>query len=181
MGHPNEELVRKGYTAFLSGDMTTMDQLLADDVVWHSPGRNQLAGTFTGKPAVFENFQKVFELTGGTFKLEIHDVLANDEHAVVLVRATGEKDGRKLDKIVTKVLSTEFSLEPDSPLPLTVKGSELKPAESKGELLFDRELGQVVSSASSIQIVGELTLVINNMELPSKLDLKIETSMQPRP
>ena len=97
MGHPNEELVRKGYTAFLSGDMTTMDQLLADDVVWHSPGRNQLAGTFTGKPAVFENFQKVFELTGGTFKLEIHDVLANDEHAVVLVRATGEKDGRKLD------------------------------------------------------------------------------------
>jgi hypothetical protein len=92
-----------------------------------------------------------------------------------------EKEGRKLDKIVTKVLSTDFSLAADSPLPLTVKGSDLKPAESKGELLFDRELGQVVSSTSSVQIVGEITFVTNNMELPSKLDLKIETSMQPRP
>lgn len=92
-----------------------------------------------------------------------------------------EKDGRKLDKITSKVLSTDFSLEADSPLPLTVKGSELKPAESKGELLFDRELGQVVSSTSSVQIVGDITFVINNMELPSKLDLKIESSMQPRP
>jgi hypothetical protein len=92
-----------------------------------------------------------------------------------------EKDGKKLEKIVTKVLSTDFSLEADSPLPLTVKGSDLKPAESKGELLFDRELGQVISSTSSVQIVGDITFVINNMELPSKLDLKIETSMQPRP
>jgi hypothetical protein len=92
-----------------------------------------------------------------------------------------EKDGRKLDRIITKVLATEFSLEADSPLPLTVKNSELKPAESKGELLFDRELGQVVSSNSSVQIVGDITFVINNMELPSKLDLTIEASMQPRP
>jgi len=91
-----------------------------------------------------------------------------------------EKDGRKLDRIVTKVLSTEFSLEADSPLPLTVKGSELKPAESRGELLFDREMGRVVSSTSFVQIVGDITFVINNMELPSKLDLKIETTMQPR-
>lgn len=97
MGHPNEELVRKGYAAFLSGDMATMDQLLADDIVWHAPGRNQLSGTFNGKQEVFASFQKVFELTGGTFGLEIHDVLANDEHAVVLVRATGERDGKKLD------------------------------------------------------------------------------------
>jgi uncharacterized protein len=97
MGHPNEELVRKGYDAFLSGDMSALDQMFADDIVWYAPGRNQLSGTFKGKEEVFASFQKVFELTKGTFKLEIHDVLANDEHAVVLVRATGEIDGRKLD------------------------------------------------------------------------------------
>ncbi len=39
----------------------------------------------------------MFELTGGTFKLDIHAVLADDEHAVVLARATGEREGRKLD------------------------------------------------------------------------------------
>ena len=97
MAHPNEDLVRRGYAAFASADMATLDELFADDIVWHAPGRNQLSGDFVGKPAVFGTFAKVAELTGGTFALEIHDVLANDTHAVALVRVTGERDGRRLD------------------------------------------------------------------------------------
>ena len=97
MTHPNEDLVRKGFAAFSSGDMATLNELFADDIVWHSPGRSQLSGDYRGKPAVMGFFQKTFELTGGTFKLEIHDVLANDTHGVALVRATAELEGRKLD------------------------------------------------------------------------------------
>jgi ketosteroid isomerase-like protein len=97
MAHPNEELIRKGYEAFLSGDMEALSGLLADDIIWHSPGRNQLSGDFRGKEEVFATFAKLIELTGGTFNLEIHDVLANDTHAVVLARATGEREGMKLD------------------------------------------------------------------------------------
>jgi ketosteroid isomerase-like protein len=104
MAHPNEELIRKGYEAFGSGDMATLDELFADDIVWHAPGRNQLSGDYRGKQEVFAQFQKVMELTGGTFKLEIHDVLANDEHAVVLVRATGQIEGRTLDDNGVQVL-----------------------------------------------------------------------------
>ena len=89
-----------------------------------------------------------------------------------------EKDGRTLDRITTKVQSVEFALEPGSPLPFTVKESALKAAETKGELLFDRKLGRTVKSSSSIQIVGDMTFVINGMELPSKLDLKIETETE---
>lgn len=37
------------------------------------------------------------EHTGGTFKLEIHDLLANDEHGVVLVTLTGERRGKSLN------------------------------------------------------------------------------------
>ena len=90
-----------------------------------------------------------------------------------------EKDGKTLDKITTKVLSVDLTLE-DSPLPLTIKSTDLKPAESKGELLFDRKLGMTVSGSSSVRIVGDITFVINNMELPSKLDLKMETTSQPK-
>src|SRR5713226_7362004 len=97
MAHPNEELMRRGYEAFLGGDLGALNDLFADDIVWHVPGRNQMAGDFAGKDAVFGQFAKLMELTGGTFKLEIHDILANDTHAVVLVRATAEHDGRKLD------------------------------------------------------------------------------------
>lgn len=95
--HPNEELLRKGYDAFGKGDMDTIRELFADDIVWHAPGKSPLAGDHKGVDAVLENFGKVFEMTGGTFRLEIHDILANDEHAVVLVRAQGERDGKKLD------------------------------------------------------------------------------------
>jgi ketosteroid isomerase-like protein len=97
MAHPNEDLVRRGYQAFMSQDMATLGELFADDIVWHAPGRNQVSGTFRGKDEVFGTFQKVGEMTGGTFKLEIHAVLADDEHAVVLARATGQREGRTLD------------------------------------------------------------------------------------
>jgi hypothetical protein len=90
-----------------------------------------------------------------------------------------EKDGKKLDKITSKVLSVDLTLE-DSPLPLTIKSTDLKPTESKGELLFDRKLGTTVSGSSSVRIVGDITFVINNMELPSKLDLKMDSSSQPK-
>ncbi len=92
-----------------------------------------------------------------------------------------EKDGRTLDRISTKVLSVDYALEPGSALGLTLKESALKPAESKGEILFDRQKGQIVSSSSSIKIVGDITFVVNGKELPSKLDLKMENGTQIRP
>jgi ketosteroid isomerase-like protein len=97
MAHPNEEVIRRGFEAFSSGDMQALNELFADDIVWHAPGRNQLSGDHKGKEAVFETFRKLFELTGGTFKVELHDILANDEHVIVLARATAEREGRTLD------------------------------------------------------------------------------------
>jgi uncharacterized protein len=97
MAHPNEDLIRKGFDAFMAGDMATLNELFADDIVWHSPGRNPLSGDHRGKEAVFALFAKLGELTGGNFRLEIHDVLANDEHVVVLARSTAERDGKRLD------------------------------------------------------------------------------------
>ena len=92
-----------------------------------------------------------------------------------------EKDGRTLDKISTKVLTVDYALEPGSTLPFTVKESALKPAETKGEILFNRQKGQVVSSSSSTRIVGDMTWVIQGKEAPVKLDLKMEAGTQIQP
>jgi hypothetical protein len=92
-----------------------------------------------------------------------------------------EKEGRKLDRITSKSLTVDFALEPDSPLPLTVKSSELKPSESKGEILFDRALGQAVETSGSVTIVGNMTFVIMGNELPSKLNLTMESSTVVKP
>jgi uncharacterized protein len=103
MAHPNEDLARRGYEAFAAGDMATLNDLFADDIVWHSPGRNQLAGTFRGKNEVFAQFQKVAEMTGGTFKVDLHALLADDEHVVALTRASGEREGMTLDDNTVQV------------------------------------------------------------------------------
>jgi hypothetical protein len=89
---------------------------------------------------------------------------------------TVEKGGKTLDKITSKTLSVDFGLQ-DSPLPFTVKGSDLKATESESVTLFDRALGQVVESSSSIRIEGDITFVVNNMDLPAKLDLKMQTGV----
>lgn len=90
-----------------------------------------------------------------------------------------EKNGKKLDKITFKTLSVDFGLE-DSPLPLSVKSSDLKPAESDGELWFDREAGIVVEQTAMVRIKGDITFVINNNDVPSQLDLKIQSSSMPK-
>ena len=41
-------------------------------------------------------FGKLMELSQGSFRLEIHDILANDTHGAVLVTARGERDGQTL-------------------------------------------------------------------------------------
>lgn len=92
--HPNVQLLRKGYEAFSKGDMDTIDQLFADDIVWHEGGRNPLSGDYKGKDQVFALFGKLLELTEGTLKIDIHDVVANDEHAVALVTLSASRNGR---------------------------------------------------------------------------------------
>lgn len=96
MPHPNEELVRRGFAAFATGDMATLSELFADDVVWHAGGRSPIAGDYKGKQEVFGLFAQLAGRTGGTFHLEVHDVLANDEHVVALVKTAGNREGKTL-------------------------------------------------------------------------------------
>ncbi len=96
MSHPDEELVRRGYDAFSKGDMQTLREVFHPDLVWHSPGRNQLSGDHRGVDAVLGFFGRTMELTGGTFRVAVHDVVANDEHVVGLNSVAAERGGRTL-------------------------------------------------------------------------------------
>ena len=100
--HPNAALLRKGYEAFNKGDMATLRELFSDDAVWHVPGNNQLSGEHRGRDAVFAMFARSAELSGGTYRVELHDALANDEHAVGLSRATASRQGKQLDAVAVE-------------------------------------------------------------------------------
>ena len=90
-------VVRRGYDAFSRGDMGTLQELFAPDIKWHANGRNRLAGTFEGVGNVIENFGRIAAESGGTFKVEIHDLLASDDHVVVLGRFSGDRQGAHLE------------------------------------------------------------------------------------
>jgi uncharacterized protein len=96
MAHPNEETARAALSAFQQGDMVAIRDYFSPDVVWHVPGRGPLSGDYRGVDEVLGFFAKTMELTNGTFRLEVHDVLANDEHVTVLSTITAEREGRSL-------------------------------------------------------------------------------------
>ena len=94
--HPNVELLRKGIDAFARGDIDTVRSLWTDDVVYHFPGASPLAGDHKGKDGVLAYLAKAAELAGGSLRIvEVHDVLANDQHGVALVRFTASRKGRQ--------------------------------------------------------------------------------------
>jgi len=94
---------------------------------------------------------------------------------------TVEKDGRTLDKITAKAQTVKFALEPNPALPLTLKSSDLKIEESDQTILFDRKLGQAVENKEVVRIAGDILFEAQGMQLPSKLDLKMETETKVLP
>ena len=97
MAHPNEDLLREGVAAFARGDLDALrKKYFAEDIRWHIPGRSPVAGDYEGADQVIAAFGRLFELTGGTYRVELHDVVANDQHAVVLFMARAERAGRQL-------------------------------------------------------------------------------------
>jgi ketosteroid isomerase-like protein len=95
----NIAALRRGYEAFQTGNLDLLrDELFDPDIVWHSPGRNMLAGEFRGVDAVIASFVKQFEETGGTFKVEVHDILGSDDHAVALATVSAERNGKSMNE-----------------------------------------------------------------------------------
>jgi len=93
----NAAALRKGYDAFSRGDMDALrNELFSPSIVWHQGGRNQTSGDYRGADAVIGLFGKLFQLTDGTFRAELHDVLASDEHVVALARVTGQRAGKSI-------------------------------------------------------------------------------------
>ena len=101
--HPNVEQARRGYEAFAKGDMATLSELIAEDVVWHVKGAGQLDGDYHGRDQVFGFFGRLAEETGGTFRLDVHDILANDEHTAALCNLSATRGNKSIEVPVVNV------------------------------------------------------------------------------
>lgn len=96
---PNLDLARRALAAIEHRDPSALQSTLHPDVVWRELGSdNPLGDTFEGIGAVLSFIASLYDRTGGSLHLEVHDVLANEEHIVALVRIKAlAADGSGLD------------------------------------------------------------------------------------
>jgi len=92
----NRDLMVRLVEAFGSGDNATVQELIAEDAVWHVPGRSSVAGTYSGHAAIFGFFGKVMAISGGTFHTDHQDTLASETHGMSWDRATAQREGASL-------------------------------------------------------------------------------------
>jgi ketosteroid isomerase-like protein len=84
--------------AWLHNDWDAALDIWSDDIVHHVPGRHRLAGTFRGKQAFLDHYGAVFEALDATIEvIDVHDFLASDDHAVMLVTERAVRSDRTLD------------------------------------------------------------------------------------
>ena len=93
--HPNAQAVLGGFQAFATGDMVAMKELFADDATWHVGGRNRWSGDYQGVDAILRFFGEIS--TEATLSQDLHAVLADDEHVVVLVNGTATRENKSLE------------------------------------------------------------------------------------
>lgn len=94
MAHPNEEIARRGFEAFhRNRDSDAINQYFAEDVEYHLGGDSAVSGDRRGRAALVAGRDRISDL-GIEASYDLHDVVANDEHAVMLISSHLEREGK---------------------------------------------------------------------------------------
>ena len=96
MTHPNADVIRKGFDAFVRGNMEAARSISRPDVVWHVSGGGPLSGEYRGFDAIARWGGRLLERSGGTFVEELVDIVANDVWAVQISDYRAERNGRRI-------------------------------------------------------------------------------------
>jgi ketosteroid isomerase-like protein len=93
----NAAIVRRIFDAFARKEGLALRGLFAEDAVWSVPGRGAMAGVYDGREAIFRFLAKLPKETDGTYGSRLLDVLASNDRAAALYRASGSRHGRTLE------------------------------------------------------------------------------------
>ncbi|MBC7691224.1 MAG: nuclear transport factor 2 family protein [Methylotenera sp.] len=95
MKHPHALVLEKIYADFAKGDIKSILAACSEKMTFQVSGKSRLAGKFDRSNFEKDFALKLMELSGGTFKMEVHDILASDQHAVVLASDHLIRDGKE--------------------------------------------------------------------------------------
>lgn len=90
------DVIRRYFDTVHSNVLAVTD-LYTPDAVLHYIGRHPLGGDHHGREKIRALFARSREAFRGTQRLDLHDVVTNQSHAVALLRASAERDGRRVN------------------------------------------------------------------------------------
>ena len=64
-------------------------EIIADDVKWHEPPGTRIGGDYNGRDDVFNRLFSTVPRDWDEFVFDVHDVLSNGEHTVLLANWRG--------------------------------------------------------------------------------------------
>ena len=89
----NTQTAKDAYAAFGRGDVDGYLRACTDNFTFNVPGRGGISGAWVGRQGLYDLASKAMSTTGGSFQEDVEDVLANDQHAIVLARHRFKRDG----------------------------------------------------------------------------------------
>ena len=85
------------------------DLLLADDIIWHWPGRSSVSGDYRGRPEALELLRGFHELTDNRLQVVPLDLLEGEDHLMSFTQVTAESEDGKLDVIMADAMRFDES------------------------------------------------------------------------
>jgi len=93
--HPNAHALYAAHQAFQRGDVEALFAQMADDVVWHMPGENVLAGTYVGRDEILRNFG-MLQAAVDAYWAHPLDYFGSADHVVLIADVRARKGDRML-------------------------------------------------------------------------------------
>jgi ketosteroid isomerase-like protein len=91
-----DDFLARQRAMYAGGDAAPVEDLLADDVVWHVPGTSPIAGDYRGRAAVIGYFRRRRELAGGAIAITKVAEAHHDEALVQLADGRAVIAGREV-------------------------------------------------------------------------------------
>jgi ketosteroid isomerase-like protein len=98
--HPNGQRMREVTEAVTAGDIAGALERFSEELVWFVPGGSSLDRVYRGRSGLQQFFGTLLERSNGTLVPEAVDVLASDDHVVIFLRITAQRDGADLNVLV---------------------------------------------------------------------------------
>lgn len=89
-----DEFLARQREMYAGGDLAGVEELLAEDVVWHVPGTSPIAGDHRGRDAVIGYFRRRRELAGGAIQIVKGGEAHHEEALVQLADGRAPLGGR---------------------------------------------------------------------------------------